>query len=78
MKSLTGNTVAAATFDAAYASTATITIAGNQSAAQAISFYYLDGKGQTTPTSGQTYTFTMTLSVGSATFVIPGITMVIP
>ncbi|MDQ0824585.1 hypothetical protein QFZ60_000758 [Arthrobacter sp. B2I5] len=78
VKSLNGNVVNAATFNSAYASTATITISANQSAAQAISFYYLDGTGQAKVTSGQTYTFTMTLTAGSSTFVIPGIKMVIP
>lgn len=77
LKSLSGNTINPASFNG-FSSTATISVAPNQSAAQAVSFYYLDGTGQAKVASGQKYTFTMTLTAGSSTFVIPGITMVIP
>ncbi|WP_052259897.1 hypothetical protein [Pseudarthrobacter phenanthrenivorans] len=77
VKSLGGNTVSAATFNG-FSSTATITVAPNQSATQAISFYYSDGTGQSKVVSGQKYTFTMTLTAGASNFTISGITMVIP
>ena len=78
VKSLNGNTVTAGSFTG-FSSTATLTLAPNQSATQAISFYYADGTGQSKVVSGQKYTFTMTLTFGSSTpVVIAGITMIIP
>lgn len=78
VQTITGGSVGTARFDANHASTASITITGDQPTARAISFYYVDGKGQSVPTSGQKYTFTMTLTMASTTVVIPGITMDIP
>lgn len=75
VKSLTGGTVGAATFSATHVSTASFSIPVGQPANRAISFYYVDGKGQSAPTVGQKYTFTLTLTVGSTVVVIPGITM---
>ncbi|MDE8585938.1 hypothetical protein [Arthrobacter sp. NQ4] len=77
VKTLSGNTVDTATFNG-FSSAATISVTPNQSAAQAISFYYVDGTGQAKVVSGQKYTFTMTLTAGASTFVFPGITMDIP
>lgn len=77
VKSLNGNTVTAATFSG-FSSTATLTLAPNQAAKQAISFYYSDGTGQSKVVTGQTYTFTMTITFGSSTLaVVSGMTMVI-
>lgn len=77
IKALDGSVVNAATFDAGYASTATVTVSGNQPVSRAISFHYVEGTGQSAPTVGQIYTFTLTLTTASTSVVIPGITMTI-
>ena len=77
IKALDGSVVNAAPVDAGYASTATITISGNQPVSRAISFHYVEGTGQSAPTVGQVYTFTLTLTTASTSVVIPGITMTI-
>ncbi|MET3771759.1 hypothetical protein [Arthrobacter nitrophenolicus] len=78
IKALDGATVLAPVFDAAYISTASITIAGDQLVSRGVSFQYVEGNGQSAPIAGQVYTFTMTITGTSITpLVIPNITMTI-
>jgi hypothetical protein len=78
VKSLAGGSVGTPTFNASHASTASFTLTGSQPAERAITFYYVDGNGQSAPISGQIYTYTVTLTVGATTVVFPDLTMTIP
>jgi hypothetical protein len=79
VKTLDGVIVGTPSFSSNHVSTSTFSITGDQTTERSISFFYVDGTGKAAPVAGQKYTFTVTFTVGSASYVLPTtVTMTIP
>lgn len=71
VKTLDGATLGTPSFSSTHVSTSTFSITGDRATDRPISFFYVDGTGKAAPVTGQKYTFTVTFTVGSVSYVLP-------